>query len=265
MLVNAWLYTSTRAYPCKVEVQACTCRRVQRETIGPDLGKYGIFNWSNSTLFSHEVLNRYTSGLTNSPTPLPSYHSTTQRQYQACRSPQLFVKRGMFSNAWFALVALQEITTAMECRQCGPHPQIVVADGVSISFGQNKLTGTLIPPTKHQDDSRTRNNIVPLPNKVQMFGPRKLRESLRKAIKGLEAAAIIQREEASIATLLNVLATLGEQDNMQGSALRLSALLKADLTTNDVDATSRPWTCDRLYIELLLDLAIQAVAHDSLA
>ena len=115
MRQHCWIYTSQRAQLSVIEIQKCHCRVYHRETIGPDLSSYGIFNWSNTTAFSHELLNDYTNIMQRSTMPLSAYAVSRSCHYQERHSPRPFVNRTTFSQAWFAYVNLQKITTQMRC------------------------------------------------------------------------------------------------------------------------------------------------------
>ncbi|KAG2347971.1 hypothetical protein BDR05DRAFT_875604 [Suillus weaverae] len=52
--------------PCPVCCHSC-CH------IGPDLRDHGIFNWNNTMLFLHKLLNAYTNSYTASEMPFTAF------------------------------------------------------------------------------------------------------------------------------------------------------------------------------------------------
>jgi hypothetical protein len=140
------IFTSTTAIRKSIETSYCVACRYTKGRIGPDLGEFGLFNWNNRYAFSHELMNNYTSEFTTSITPFFAFHQTIVNTYLCEESPDPFVSLHVFCSAWFAFIRLQQLETSMQCSRCGPTPQIIIADGVSISFPRHKVTG-LKPPT----------------------------------------------------------------------------------------------------------------------
>jgi len=97
--------------------------------------------------FSHQLLNQYTSHLTRSETPFNAFYLTITDEYLSSQSPVPFCDDEIFEYAWFAFVRLQRIQSDMRCSICGPHPKVVIADGISVSFPSHHRTDTLRPPT----------------------------------------------------------------------------------------------------------------------
>lgn len=120
---------------------------------GPDLGNYGIFNWNNSFGFMHELLNQYTNVFTTAENPLSAFATATRRLYIASDSPVSFCSTETFTRVWFAFISLQGLESGMKCPICGPHPDIVIADGVSIGYSVTKQKAGLLPPSMVTDQS----------------------------------------------------------------------------------------------------------------
>ncbi|TFK47050.1 hypothetical protein OE88DRAFT_1599092, partial [Heliocybe sulcata] len=141
------------AHLCAIEVADCSSCRHRFRQYGPDCCDVGVFNWNNSFRFTHELLNQYTNVFTTSSTPFASFVTATRRLYIASRSPAPFCTIKMFTGAWFAFTALQPLDSGMECTICGKHPDIVIADGVSIGYSSAKFVQGLQPPTLVYDSS----------------------------------------------------------------------------------------------------------------
>lgn len=135
----------------QIETSPCSeCRETRtntRASLGPDLGRYGVFNWNNRIGFSHQLLNRYCIQFRRQETPFDAFYETTVDTYLESGSPENLCGQKTFVSAWFAFVRLQEIGSSMRCSICGPDPEIVIVDGVSIGFASQRIRG-LKPPTK---------------------------------------------------------------------------------------------------------------------
>ena len=141
------VYTSTTALQLAIETVYCYDCSNTRGRIGPDLSNYGILNWNNKVGFSHQLLNQYTSHLTHSETPFNAFYLTIEDEYLNNESPVNFCDGDIFEYAWLAFARLQEIQSNMQCSLCGPHPKVVIADGISVSFPSHHRTDSLHPPT----------------------------------------------------------------------------------------------------------------------
>ena len=141
------VYTSTTALQLAIETVYCYDCSNTRGRIGPDLSNYGILNWNNKMGFSHQLLNQYTSHLTHSETPFNAFYRTIEDEYLSNESPVNFCDDDIFEYAWLAFARLQEIESNMQCSLCGPHPKVVIADGISVSFPSHHRTDSLRPPT----------------------------------------------------------------------------------------------------------------------
>jgi hypothetical protein len=173
------IFTSIHAIERQIETRYCTKCTNTRGRIGPDLGKHGVFNWNNKIAFSHELMNSYTSHFTTSETPIYSFHQTVMNAYLNDDSSP-FCSIQTFLSAWFAFARLQVLESDMECIQCGPSPQIVIADGISVAFAKRRLEG-LRPPTCSDMPAHVK---LPKTNlKATCFtGSAKVRKTLQRAL-----------------------------------------------------------------------------------
>ncbi|KAF8508876.1 hypothetical protein BU17DRAFT_22591, partial [Hysterangium stoloniferum] len=136
-----------RAYIGKIELQWClTCKHNQRY-YGPDLGDLGIFNWNNVFAFIHELLNQCTNTFTTAENPFSAFVLATHRLYLSADSPTPLCSTETFTCVWFAFRDLQQLESGMKCPRYGPHPDIVIADGVSIGYSVTTCTSGLHPPS----------------------------------------------------------------------------------------------------------------------
>jgi hypothetical protein len=184
------IFTSTIAIQKRIETSYCLKCRYTKGRVGPDLGEFGLFNWNNRCAFSHELMNNYTSQFTSSITPFFAFHQTIVNMYLCEESPQSFVSLHLFCSAWFGFIRLQQLQTNMRCSRCGPNPQIVIADGVSISFPRHRVLG-LRPPT-----SRDKSTAVVKMRRQQMrqtcyLGPYQTRLQFQKALEMRVSEGII--------------------------------------------------------------------------
>ena len=140
------IFTSTAAIRKAIETSYCLSCRYTKGRVGPDLREFGIFNWNNRYAFSHKLMNNYTAQFTTSITLFFAFHQTIVNTYLCEESPEPFVSLHVFCSAWFTFIRLQQLKTNMQCSRCGPSPQIVIADGVSISFPRHRVA-ELCPPT----------------------------------------------------------------------------------------------------------------------
>ncbi|KAK7016722.1 hypothetical protein VNI00_018856 [Paramarasmius palmivorus] len=149
------LYTLTECLSLDIEVQACSqCPKRHHCYVGPDPREAEIFNYNNCALFTHELLNEYTSRLSNSETPFVAFVSSVSRVYSGRGSR--FVGEDLFRSAWFAFVSLQLLDNDMSCPVCGDTPENVIWDGVTLAFSKKHLLDSLKPPTMPDDSSLQR-------------------------------------------------------------------------------------------------------------
>lgn len=147
------VYTLTHAVPALVEVVLChKCSTGRRRYAGPDARELGLFNWNNRCFFTHELLDDYTAAYTSSETPFVAWVNNTSRRYVGRGSPP-FVGEEVFRLAWFAYSGLQEFENDMQCPDCGPFPEDVIWDGVTVGFSRKHVLDTMRPPTALHEHS----------------------------------------------------------------------------------------------------------------
>lgn len=188
------------SYARKVELQACpNCPPTRRRFIGPDCRELGVFNFNNRQLFTHELLDEYTSAYTSSETPFTAWVSVLSRRYSTRHSDMPFVSEQVFRSVWFSYVRLQAFEDDMRCPKCGPTPEDTIWDGVTLAFSRKHLLPSLRPPTISSDESPSRRSLYvsrqqildsPSPQRRSYGTARKL---LRKVVVG--RSLVLQEHE----------------------------------------------------------------------
>lgn len=185
---NPFLSTDITVHPCviyglsstmesKIEGKKCpTCNR----WLGPECREIGIFNWDNRTLMTHQLLDDYTSCFTTSETPFTAWVTVVSRRYPPTIK---FVSEKTFRTVWFSYIRLVKLEGGSMCPSCGPAPDTVIFDGVSLSFNRKHLLPTLRPPTVIHTNSIVRDQVVRRP-KLQLLEDRLLRKDIRKILNG---------------------------------------------------------------------------------
>ncbi|KAK7020274.1 hypothetical protein VNI00_017766 [Paramarasmius palmivorus] len=149
------IYTLTGTRTTKIELQQCAnCPSRRHCYIGPDTRDLGLFNFNNSVLFAHELLDEYTSRYTSSVTPFSAFIQAMSRVYE-CRGNR-FVKEDLFRSVWFAYASVQDLRGDMFCNRCGSTPENVIWDGMTLSFSKKHLNNMMKPPTVETEDSTVR-------------------------------------------------------------------------------------------------------------
>ena len=198
------VYTSTTALQLAITTVYCHECSNTRGRIGPDLSNYGILNWNNKVGFSHQLLNQYSSHLTNSETPFNAFYRTIIDEYLSNESPVKFCDDDVFEYAWLAFARLQEIQSNMQCSLCGPHPKVVIADGISVSFPSHHRTDALRPPTvcdKTHAWVRLRKSAT---KSTCFIGPVKIRSSIYDALDTQEREKRLNKLGAEIEKLKTI-------------------------------------------------------------
>ncbi|KAF6765754.1 hypothetical protein DFP72DRAFT_798093 [Ephemerocybe angulata] len=184
----AKLYTLTSLYEVQVQMQKCPqCPSKNARWIGPDLRHYEVFNYNNSVLVTHELLNEYTSAYTSSETPFIAWTIQLSRRYDNYNTR--FMGPDLFRAVWFSFAYLQKFDEDMACTTCGPAPETVIWDGITLSFGKEHLTSSLRPPTFKHPESQERKTIKYRP-KQQLLPDRSLRKAVRDALSGPSVAGL---------------------------------------------------------------------------
>ncbi|KAF5389205.1 hypothetical protein D9757_003382 [Collybiopsis confluens] len=173
---NCIVYGMLGAFSTQIELQPCPrCPPVHRRYIGPDPRDIGLFNYNNSTIFTHELLNEYISAFTSSETPFEPWVQTISRRYDELPGGISFIGGGLFRSVWFAHVRLIRFESDKTCPSCGDNPDNVIWDGVSISFGRKHVSSELQPPTViHKDAPERSSRPVSKPEWLQDIKMRRL-------------------------------------------------------------------------------------------
>ena len=176
------IYGIVEPFASHIQLQSCpACSSSQRRFIGPDGRNLGLFNYNNRLLFTHELLNDYTSAYTSSETPFTAWVSVVSRRYTT-RGSLRFVHEDIFRAAWFAFVKLQLFENDMQCLECGPHPSDVIWDGVTLAFGRKHVQSSLQPPTMCHEKSVVR--VSQYESHQQLIPSSTTRNLLRKVVTG---------------------------------------------------------------------------------
>ncbi|KAJ3569441.1 hypothetical protein NP233_g5044 [Leucocoprinus birnbaumii] len=178
---DATLYTLVGSFPCRIELQPCPkCPPSFRNFIGPDLRDAGVFNYNNTTLITHDLLDDYTSFYTSSETPFDAWCQVVIQRYTYTPNAK-FMQKDQFRSCWFAYATLQQFDNDFQCPKCGPLPDNIIWDGVSLAFSRAQLSGSLEPPTTISSSSPVRASTRYLP-KQQIIPNPSLRKMVREAV-----------------------------------------------------------------------------------
>lgn len=147
------VYTLTRAYKAKIELQKCpSCPKTRHRYIGLETREIGLLNYNNSSLYSHELLEEYTSAFTLSETPFNAWSKHIARRYGSDHNSLPFVEGKTFRAVWCAYARLLHLEGDMSCRRCGDCPETVIWDGVTLAYAKRFVTKSLKPPTTVDED-----------------------------------------------------------------------------------------------------------------
>ncbi|KAF9235541.1 hypothetical protein BU15DRAFT_35345, partial [Melanogaster broomeanus] len=147
MTKPATIYGLTLSTPATIDVLPCPVCRHACRSLGSDLGTQGLFNWNNNMLFTHELLNAFTSAFTASETPFSAFCLTVRRAYLNHSREMEFCSDETFVRVWFKFTQIQMLDSGMWCPTCGSSPEVVIADGISLGTHVSKLTASIQPPT----------------------------------------------------------------------------------------------------------------------
>lgn len=151
----AVIFGLTKSTLISIELLPCPVCCHPRRSLGADLGTQGLFNWNNEMLFTHELLNAFTSAFTASETPFSAFCITVRRAYLEHSHSMEFCSDETFVRVWFAFTQIQTMDSGMYCPTCGASPDVVIVDGISLGTHVSKLTGSIQPPT-HVDNTSER-------------------------------------------------------------------------------------------------------------
>ncbi|KAJ7870818.1 hypothetical protein B0H14DRAFT_2345562, partial [Mycena olivaceomarginata] len=194
--VQCTVYGLFRAWQCPIELQSCSNPRCNHRYIGPDGRDLGIFNYNNRKLFTHNLLDEYTSAYTSSEMPFSAWVTVLNRRYElhSGQSEHPFVTAEVFRAVWFSFVGLQYLDSSTICPQCGASPENTIWDGVTLAFNRKHLLPSLELPTVSQPDSTERSTTQYLPGQ-QLVTNRKLQRLVRCMITGPPLTATHDDEE----------------------------------------------------------------------
>ncbi|KAJ8079455.1 hypothetical protein PM082_013793 [Marasmius tenuissimus] len=185
------VYTTTGALTREIELVQChTCPSRKRCFLGPDPRELGLFNYNNSIIFTHELLDEYTSRFTTCETPFVAFVESMSRVYEGRGS--VFVKEDLFRSVWFAYVSVQDYSQDMYCLKCGEEPDCLIWDGVSLGFGRKHIQDSLRPPT--YTDNSSPNHGRTYPHKPQLI-PQDTKQPLRNLIRRWVSGAKRKRKD----------------------------------------------------------------------
>ncbi|KAJ7156594.1 hypothetical protein C8R43DRAFT_1125782 [Mycena crocata] len=150
-IADTTVYGLCEAWTTKIELQSCGCRN---RSIGPDCRAHGVFNLNNRVLFTHELLDEYTSVFTTSEMPFSSWGTVLSRRYTL--RGLAFCNVDLFRAAWFGYAKTLCLEGDMECPLCGTSPIHTIWDGVTLTFNRKHLLASLEPPMVSQPGSLCR-------------------------------------------------------------------------------------------------------------
>ncbi|KAL0572359.1 hypothetical protein V5O48_009594 [Marasmius crinis-equi] len=177
------IYTLTGSLTHEIELAQCpVCPHRKHCFIGPETRDLGLFNYNNSVLFTHELLDDYTSRYTSSETPFVAFVEAIGRVYKGRECN--FVKEDLFRSVWFAYVNVQDFSHDMRCAKCGDAPESLIWDGVTLAFGKKHLSDSLAPPTLPGPNAPRRGQNYPKrPQLIQEDRGLPLRRLIRNWVK----------------------------------------------------------------------------------
>ncbi|KAJ2928053.1 hypothetical protein H1R20_g9042, partial [Candolleomyces eurysporus] len=174
------IFTLLAVHDGTLQVQPCPkCPSNRRRFIGPDLREQGLFNYNNSILVSHELLDEYTFTFVTSETPFNAFVATVNHRYTV--SGAEFMGDDLFRSIWFAYATRLAMDNDMRCTRCGVNPETVIWDGITLAFGRKHLSSTLSPPTQTSASSIKRLNIRNHPRQ-QLILDSALRKLIRQVV-----------------------------------------------------------------------------------
>lgn len=215
---KAKLYTLTSLINVEIEVQNCpTCPSKHRRYIGPDLRSSGVFNYNNSILVTHELLDEYTSAFTSSETPFIAWVRHISRRYDD--DNLVFMGPDLFRNVWFAYVSIQEFSNDMVCAVCGPTPDTVIWDGITAAFNKKHLKDSIRPPTTIHPSSITRGSTRYRP-KQQLLLDKAIRKAVREALSGPSVNGLLEAARLETAAFGVSLSSITSPSSTPSTPLR---------------------------------------------
>ncbi|KAL0059493.1 hypothetical protein AAF712_013758 [Marasmius tenuissimus] len=178
------VYTLTEELERQIELVRCPrCHPRKHCFIGPDTRGLGLFNYNNSVLMSHELLDEYVSRFTSSVSPFAAFVEGMSRIYSGRGFS--FIKEDLFRSVWFAYASLQDFSGDMSCPVCREEPDCVIWDGITLAYGKEHLTGDLKPPTELRTEAPVRNrHYSEKPQMIQETRKEPIRRLMRRWLEG---------------------------------------------------------------------------------
>jgi len=170
---------------CTIQVKRCpTCPVQSNMHAGPDCRDMGLFNYNNTTLLTHTLLNSFCGYTVVQEGTFHAWHDYSQTIYDSHRSRKRLLGVERFIVAWFGFIELQDLGDSFFCDICRDG-NIFIVDGVTISYQKRRITGKVKPPTVVDQDAPERPWVRPLDKTrvVQLVSDRNQRETARKMLK----------------------------------------------------------------------------------
>ncbi|KAJ7446823.1 hypothetical protein B0H11DRAFT_1745441 [Mycena galericulata] len=176
------IYTITHAVRSTIEVQMChACSTGRRRYAGPDGRELGLFNYNNTTVFTHDIMDEYTAAFSSSETPFAAWTTVITRRYASSGSTP-FVSEQIFRTAWFLYSDLQFLEGDMQCPDCGPYPDDTIWDGVTLAFSRKHVLASLCPPTTILPEAKNHGSLYV--SHQTLLVDSDLRKAVRKIVSG---------------------------------------------------------------------------------
>ena len=143
---KAWLFGHYKAFPCKIDTWICRdCDEVHYF----DGGNMKIFNWDNSALFIHDLLNDMTQTLHCNQAPaFTSWIKIKTMHYENNYSEKNFPTGPTMKKIWNSFTQrIQDWKWRFKCAHCGDEPKQVMYDGCVI-YIQSYEAESVVNPTK---------------------------------------------------------------------------------------------------------------------
>lgn len=160
------------------------------------MDNFGLFNWNNEIVVSHEIFNSLTSQLSTCTTTFSAFTTRMRHQYLEVHEPAGFLNNTTFNKIWYAFCAAQFPEEHLHCPKCGSEPEYLIADGVSIAFPSTNRTSTLRPPSVPDPNLRC-DDVGPVKGST-FLGNHSLRKSVKSAVARARKALV--RLQKSIPT-----------------------------------------------------------------
>ena len=104
-----------------------------------------IFNYNNSLLFSHFLLNSYTSQFCTQSCPFTAFVTAQKQNYENCGVDSSFISIPTFISVWFSFVKLQNWQLNYSCPRCLNRPKMIFCDGTGLSIKRSRASNLRSP------------------------------------------------------------------------------------------------------------------------